>query len=260
MIDKDVFFEKLLFSNPSLGDNSKEIERLWNIYLNYRDGNEISRNILDSLLDVKENIQIFSSERTNYLKMFGALELNISLPDSDIIHELGHLYYNLVLFNKIPDDFDEINQRAKEHSRMVSNVNFSLNGKEVTGANFRVLLEELCQKDNLNSEKRDEIAPFSDIISAINLGVNRFETKDGSAYILPYSHSFEYYEQDDVTNYPLVFDEQFANFFALTIMNQTEKLDILRKFFGEEWFLLMTNTLLEIEAILLEERENKNVL
>jgi len=257
-MDQNTFFESLLFPPDSnLGNNEIAVTHLWKVLQRLeQNGNEITQNIVTNFLEVRENIQIFNSAKdSRFLKFFQALEIDQKADDMVLVHELGHFYFNILINQEdIIKNFPAQNERAKEHCKSIKETTFKINNKTFNNSRFRFLIEELC------TNKQKENAELSDIISAIWLGLNSFQNPEGKVFSLPYVHSYDYYHDEGKTNYILSFDEQFANFFALFVTNKQEKLEILRTFCGEEWFTLMMNTLLQIEAILIERKEQRQTL
>ncbi len=260
-MEETTFFEKLLFPpNSPLGNNEHSINHLWKVLNSLlENGNSITQNIIANFLEVKDTIQIFDSKSgSNYLYFFKALEIDRNSGDTELIHELGHFYYNNLLNNdELLKIFPDINERAKTRCYQIKNANFTFDNIKFENAKFSNLLEQMNKEIYRTKEKKEQIGPFSDILSAICLGVNRFATPDKRYFTLPYSHSYEYYRKEDIVDYARVFDEQFANFFALFVTNKTDLLETLRVLLGDEWYRIMQNTLLQIEAILIQKKEEK---
>lgn len=248
---KNDFFTKLVFPpNTPLGDNTKTIEKLWEIFSTiYPCTDEIGQNIITNFLLSRDTIQFFPSKNgSHYLYTFNALEIDPKADNLASLHEIGHYLFNTL---KIPvNNLENFNRETQAHIKNTANLNFTLNNELYKEANFKTLIIAIC-----NSKNKAILAPLSDIISSIYLGVNNFKTKDGQTFTLPYSHPYNYYHQKDKTNYYLSFDEQFANFFALYMTNNQELLQIAKIFFGEQWYQTMTNILIQIEQILLERKE-----
>lgn len=269
MINKNEFFEKLVFPpNTDLGDNNEMIEKVWNIFEKVIEKNdELAISILSNFLEVKDNIQIFPSKeisyqlgekmvtrpaQTAYMKSMQAFEIKNDAPDLDVLHELGHFYYNIVLENKLPENYANINTQIRTNCYSLKNTTFSYLGKQVENGKFSNLLEIIC-----NEEEKEKVGPISDIISAIGIGTSSFVTGDKKEYYLRFHHRKDYYVKDNEINYKLVYDEQFANFFSLYMEGRYEDLEVLRVFYGDTWLQMMMGTLLEIDQKLKEKRENK---
>ena len=248
---KNEFFTKLVFPpNTPLGDNTKTIEKLWEIFSTiYPYTDEIGQNIITNFLLSRDVIQIFPSENnSNYLYAFNALEIALKADNLASLHEIGHYLFNTL---NIPvNNLKNFIEETKEHLKNTTNATFTLNGKTYKEANLKTLVSAIGKPEN-----RSIIAPLSDIISSIYLGINRFIDKDKNVYPLPFYHPYEYYHKDDKVDYYLAFDEQFANFFTIYMANNQELLQIAKTFFGEQWYQTMTNILIQIEQILLERKE-----
>ena len=270
MINKEDFLEKLAFpENSPLGNNKEIVELLWNILNHmYENGNDVTKNIVTNFLETKQTIQIFENNApSSYMKFFGALKLNKEDSIATIIHELGHYYLNLLLYNNeeypeyqevaLYNYFKEINERAKTHCKTNKDLNFTFRNHQFSHAKLSDFLRILCNKELYSKEELAQLGPLSDIISAVWTGGVSFETRTGEKFILPFFHNETYYQKEDTIDYPLVFDEQFANFFTLYTLGLEEQLNVLKELFGLEWYNVMKTTILQIEQELLKRKELK---
>lgn len=259
---KHKFYDKLLFSNnpefSQLGDNTQAVEKLYNtLDTVYKNGDEISKNIVSSFLDTRKVIQVFPAKlESSYMLAVGALQIHPNTDNNILLHEIGHYYFHQLL-NQVPTNFDTIMANAKSHALHLKNVDFQFNDKKFENGRYLHLLEEICSSEN---KYNYDLALISDILSGLHLGA----TPNGpnGPLVLPFMHNSKYYMKRDMEvkleniDYAKVFDEQFANFFSLYMNNQTEKIEVLRLFLGEEWYQTMMNTLTDISNICTEKNSN----
>lgn len=263
---KDAFFDKLLFSRneqfSQLGDNTQAVETLFNSFNEvYKNGDEMSKNIVSAFLDTKNIIQIFPSENTTaYMNAFGALSLQPTIDNNVLLHEVGHYYFHQLLDGQMPEHFDQLVNNAKKHALEQSNIDFIFEGEKFENARYLNLLEKMCSLENKNNK---DIAVMSDILSGIHFGAPL--TGPNGPLVLPFCHNSQYYMKRDMEvkleniDYNKVFDEQFANFFSLYLNNKTEQIDVLRKFLGEDWYNSMMDTLKKINDISLEKMKANSI-
>jgi len=175
MINKNDFFEKLVFPpNTDLGDNNEMIEKVWNIFERVVEKNdELAISILSNFLEAKNNIQIFPSKeityqirdkmvtrpaQTAYMKSMQAFEIKNDALDLDVLHELGHFYYDVVLENKLPENYANINTQIRTNCYSLKNTTFSYLGKQVENGKFSNLLEIICNEEEKEKVKYTDIS------------------------------------------------------------------------------------------------------
>jgi len=260
---KQNFFQKLIFQDPALGNNKKVVTKLWNILDSaYQNNNELAQEIIELFLETKDTIQIFETpEKSNCLAFFNVLEINPNEDQFGIMHELGHYYLYTTIGKITPPLLPEIIQNCKSALSIKNQqkVSFVFNKQIFQDETYGAFIKSLCQT------KDTKYAPLSDIVSAMQLGINTFADKAGVEYTLPYVHSYSYYHlnkeysPDNPVDYFRVFDEQFANFFAMFMLNQQEQLNLLSIFYGPDWYNLYMNTIIEIKNILKERKKQESI-
>ena len=123
-------------------------------------------------------------------------------------------------------------------------------------------MEYLTNGENEERTKAEK-GPLADILSSIfQYPSLTFANPDGTksrTMIFPSFHNREYYF--DVNNGKMkidkIFDEDFANYYALALNGCTRELGILRNFLGDEWIQTMENELDKASRIIQEPNIDK---
>ena len=256
IVNKFVFTEQ---QQTTFGNNEFAIAAIIKLFNEvYYDKNKQLIDNFDKLSDYNDNFKIFESDKigSNYMPNFKALTVNRKDDNYVISHELGHAILNLVDNTTLPPNFQDVLIGAKNRALKIDNLSINLNGKQINNCRLRTILEYICNKDNV----MEDIGPFSDIISSM-WQTHGFPTADGKKLILPYFHTQKYYTDEisngtNVINYQRVYDEQFANFFTLYTNNRKETLFVLKELFGDEWYSLMENKVIELENNIALKKDN----
>lgn len=197
------------------------------------------------------NFTVFESSKDDecfYMHQFNALQIGKNTDLLVASHEFGHAVLNMTNGVKVPEDYGDVILRAKQHALNPDN-------KET----FKAYIEFLCKygKEVLTPGEK---GPLSDIISSIfqepGLRIGSYE----NTCIFPSSHSHEYYTKKDTgePNLKAIFDEDFANFYALKATNSRKEIETLKMLFGNEFVEVLENQL-EISAEVFERAVDKDV-
>lgn len=220
---------------------------------------EVHENSTDfNVKKIAQNFEVFETLAPNFtifeskdekncflMPKFNALQIG---KDSDTLissHEFGHFILNSTTGVNPPENFGEIISKAKEHALDSKN-------KET----FKAYIEFLC-KYGKEEATAAEKGPVSDIISSI---FQRQAFRIGTAEnicVLPGSHKREYYTKDGTNNPNLktIYDEDFANFYALKANNCKKEIGLLKSLFGEELIQTLENQLELSSGIIMQEVE-----
>lgn len=195
------------------------------------------------------NFTIFESEDNEkcfFMHQFKALQIGKNTDQLVSSHEFGHAILSVTTGVKVPEDYGEIIARAKEHALSPQN-------KET----FKAYIEFLC-KYGKEVTTKGEKGPVSDIISSIfqeqGLRIGSFENECW----FPSSHPREYYTIKDTEepNLKTIFDEDFANFYALKATNCKKEIETLKTLFGKEFVQVLENQL-QLSANIMEKALGK---
>lgn len=226
-------------------NNKAEVNSLFLIVNNgLNSDDERIKNIYEQIFNIKRiepRFNVFFSTKMSsaYLSNFKALNINKDDIQNYLIlsHEYGHAMFDILLNKKVPEEYSTIMEIAKKHALTSNNINFNYGSLNVQNAKFRDLIEYICDKSN--KESLESVGPFSDIISSM-WQTGGFKNSKGDPFILPFSHPREtYFDNENHIKYDVIFDEQFANFFALKSTNSNEALETLKNLFGVEWYNFM---------------------
>lgn len=189
------------------------------------------------------NFVIFESQNPEdccYMHLFAAFQIGKETDSLISSHEFGHAVIGVTSKTEVPKNYESVIARAKTHALSPEN-------KE----NFKSYITYLSQKDN--EERTDaEKGPVSDIISSIfqqpGFRIGSYE----NVCMLPSFHNRDYYydEEKDCIKTDKIYDEDFANFYALKANNCEKELEILRGLFGDELFQVLDSELLKSAVIL----------
>lgn len=241
------------------GKNEMAVERLINMVEEQKScSNTYIRNIaenFDALEKRMPNFIIFESEKENntfFMPTFNALQIDTSNNDIVLAHEYGHAVLKAFNETALPDDFNNILARAKQHALLPEN-------KE----KFMKYIEYLTD-DTKQERTEEEKGPVSDIISSVFQFPALTFAKDGIKHVLPSFHDRSYYydEENKEPKYNKIFDEQFANFYSLTAHERENELNTLRQLFGNEFMQTMEKQLelASNRADLSKETEEKDII
>lgn len=197
----------------------------------------------DAIETLAPNFTIFEARdnKCGFMHQFKALLIG---KETDILvssHEFGHGILSMTTDVQVPENFCEILEGAKAHA-------LSPNNKDT----FKAYIEFLCKfgKDVITPGER---GPVSDIISSVFQQIGfRINTPDNECY-LPCYHKEEYYKTKDGKgpNLKAIYDEDFANFYALKATNCKKEIETLKTLFGEEFVQTLENQL-ELSAGIME--------
>ena len=219
---------------------------------------EIYQNIIN-IKKIEPRFQLFLSVKTgsSYMHQFKALNINKNDLNNylTVTHEYGHAMFDIVIKQEMPENYPKILENAKKSALNNIDMNYDYGTFSVRNGKFRNLLEFICDKNNI--DKLQGLGPLSDIISAMWQATG-FNNSQGDPFFLPFSHTKNTYVTDDNTiKYDKVFDEQFANFFALKSTNSVEALNVIKVLFGNEWYNAMEETIEKIYNFLNDEMNLK---
>ncbi|MCI9063760.1 MAG: hypothetical protein HFJ17_04075 [Clostridia bacterium] len=200
------------------------------------------------------NFIIFECEddKCGFMPVFKALQIGKNTSKLISSHEFGHAVLAVTSNTQVPKDYENIILRAKEYALSPENKEF-----------FKSYVEYLS-KNGGDNRTEGEKGPVSDIISSIfqerGLRIGHFD----NACIFPSSHSRSYYfdEEKGKMKEQAVFDEDFANFYALKANNCEKEISILRKLFGNEFVQTLDNEIEKaaniLEKVASKENQEKN--
>lgn len=204
----------------------------------------------DVVENIAPNFTIFESKDDNecfFMHQFKALQIGKNTDPLVASHEFGHAVLSMTTDVKVPENYGEIISRAKAHALSPEN-------KET----FKAYIEFLCKygKEVITDAEK---GPVSDIISSVfqepGLRIGSYE----NTCIFPSSHSHEYYTEKETgtPNLKVIFDEDFANFYALKATNCKKEIETLKTLFGSEFVETLENQL-EISAEVFEKEVDKD--
>lgn len=183
-------------------------------------------------------LKIFNDKNSGFRLIFSSLEISDSADDLTIAHEIGHMingikntqYDELTHSPKIsvPEKFEEIVKKAKHNCLGEEN-------KE----EFKSYIQHLCKDKEISDAEK---GPLSDIMSAVfkTAGL-RIGNKDNIC-MFPSHHSVFYDNNiDEQTRNEKIYDEIYANMYALKANNCEKELGLLEKFLGEDFINFYDN-------------------
>ena len=253
----DLLVDSLSKINP---ENESGMAFMRKIYSLSQDGNELQ--ILRSS-DVNTS---YYRPSENYVMIEYGSDKGVRV----VFHEYGHaLHYN-VLGGRIPDNFEEIVQVAREKStqnglphkllRETFSAKFKnyLEYKKVKRETLNELVLEFeeagCDRSKakkmaklkfddeslknyyINNKDEDILRAVSDMIDAVYQGEKM--DLNGKKINLFGQHGYNYYHG----NVQAQFNELIANFSSLKVLNDFEGLDYVRRMFGDEFYQMMDDT------------------
>lgn len=239
-------------NNPR-GTNEKAVEVFLNMLEKQsKSSDENVRKIagsIDAIGEVAPNFVIFEAQaggNSFFMHNFKAFQIAPDCGYDVASHEFGHAILSMATDTKVPADFENVILRAKQHALSPEN-------KE----KFKAYVEFLSKggAERTQAEK----GPVSDIISSIfqqpGFRVGSFE----NVCMLPVFHQRSYYfdEEKDCMKIKPIFDEDFANIFALKATEATKELETLRELFGDEFMQVMESQV-ELVADFFEKQSTKD--
>lgn len=249
-MDEKKIREKYQRNNPNdeRGLNKGGIDNFINMLQAHENSSNISVRTIaksfEAIETLSPNFIIFESEDDNkcfFMHQFKALSIG---KDTNLMvssHEFGHAILSMTTGLEVPEDFGQIIARAKAHALSPQNKD-----------TFKAYVEFLC-KYGKEVITEGEKGPVSDIISSIfqepGLRIGSFENECW----FPSSHPREYYRMKDSEepNLKTIYDEDFANFYALKATNCKKEIETLKTLFGEEFVQVLENQL-ELSAGIME--------
>lgn len=182
------------------------------------------------------NFTIFQGKDCFFMHNFKGYQISENADMLVVTHEFGHGVLSIMNDTVVPEDYGDIISRAKQYA-------ISPENKQ----NFKDYIQYLSGKTDKKEDRTDaEKGPVSDIISSIfQLQGLRIDTPD-NVCIFPTSHPREYYydEEKEQPNLKNIFDEDFANYYALKVNNCIQEIETIRRLFGDE-FVNVLDTELE---------------
>ena len=190
---------------------------------------------LQNLQNLEPDFIIFESEKvTGFMHQFAALRIDIENSDDLVLsHEFGHGVLSMINGLELPDGYEETVKQARANC-------ISQENKE----KFRQFVEYISDKDNTERTEAEK-GPVSDIISSIFQYPGLSFAATNKTCILPSYHDREYYfdEEKGIMKTDAIFDENFANFYALVANNCAKELQTLRELLGDDWMKEMEQQL-----------------
>lgn len=205
----------------------------------------------EAVENLAPNFTIFESQKDNkcfFMHQFKALQIGKNTDPLVASHEFGHAVLSMTTDVKVPENYGEILSRAKKHALSPEN-------KET----FKAYIEFLC-KYGKEVITESEKGPVSDIISSVfQEQALRIGTYENICWF-PNSHTHDYYTEKETgePNLKVIFDEDFANFYALKSTNSKKEIETLKTLFGTEFVETLENQL-ELSAEIFEKAVDKDV-
>lgn len=203
----------------------------------------------DFFYKLAPNFVIFQSQECLFMPTFKAYQIAKDTNMLVATHEFGHAVLSIMNHTEIPENYGEIIKRAKEYALLPQN-------KE----NFKTYIEYLAGKTDQKDERTEgEKGPLSDIISSVfqlqGLRIGSYE----NVCWFPSSHSRDYYydEAKELPKLKHIFDEDFANYYALKANNYTQEIETIRNLFGDELVQTLDEELQKAYKKLMSAKENK---
>lgn len=230
--------EKYQRESSQLGKNDEAITKFINmLHIHEKSDNNNVKTIISSinkLENIAPNFTIFQSDKnTFFMHQFKALQISTNSDELKLSHEFGHAILGMINKVQILENFEEVVKRAREHCISPENKD-----------KFREYMEYLTDSTKIERTMAEK-GPVSDIISSIFQNHSfRFQNTN-TRYILPSFHDRSYYFDEDRGKMKTkqIFDEGFANFYALVANNCHRELETLRTLFGEEYLQIMQKEL-----------------
>lgn len=239
--------------NDLRGTNIEAMDRFIEMLMLHEKSEDLHiRNIVENFENIDilaPNFVIFQGNDCFFMHNFKAYQIS---KDTDMIvasHEFGHGVLSIMNDTVVPEDYGDIISRAKQYATSPEN-------KE----NFKYYIQYLSGKTDKKDDRTEaEKGPVSDIISSIfQLQGLRIGTADNIC-IFPASHPREYYydEEKEQPNLKNIFDEDFANYYALKVNNCTKEIETIRGLFGDEFVNVLDTELEKVSERLAIVKENE---
>lgn len=250
-------YERTKETAGELGENTIAISRIINmLHTHGRSDNINVRRIIENLEhieDIAPNFKIFQSEKeTFFMNNFNALQIldkeensSLSLP-----HEFGHAIIGITTNTEVPKNFEIIVKNARANCIKPENKQ-----------KFIEFIEYISDTENENRTEGEK-GPVSDIISSIFQYPQLTFVQTGKTHTLPNFHNRDYYfdEEKGKMKENKIYNEDFANFYALTANNCHKELETLRELLGDEWMKVMEGELQRASEIFEKTKENTQEL
>lgn len=209
----------------------------------------IARNF-EYMGELAPNFTIFQNEKCLFMRNFKAYQISERTNMLVASHEFGHAVLSIMNKTEIPENYEDLIKRAKQHAISPENKEY-----------FKEYIQYLCRKTQ-EAERRTEAekGPVSDIISSVFQFQGLRIGSEDNICILPSSHSRNYYydEEKGKLNLKNIFDENFANYYALKTNNCTQELETVRALFGDEFLQTLDEELEKAYLKLEKVKENRN--
>ncbi len=229
------------------GTNKGAIDNLIGMLeLHKNSSNEYVRSIAEHFGEFEKlapNFVVFESEDPDkcfYMHNFAAFQIGKETDPLISSHEFGHAVIGVTSKTEVPQNYENVIERAKAYALSPEN-------KE----NFKAYITYLSQKGNPERTEAEK-GPVSDIISSIfqqpGFRIGSYE----NVCMLPSFHNTDYYydEEKDCVKIDKIYDEDFANFYALKANNCEKEIETLRGLFGDEMLQVLDSELLKSAVIL----------
>ena len=198
--------------------------------------------------DIAPNFIVFESQTGSfYMHNFKAYQVKTDCKYEVASHEFGHAVLNIANDTRVPEGFEDVIKRAQEYA-------LSPDKKE----EFKEYVEFLAKhKDELSVGEK---GPVGDIISSIFQQPGFRIGSHDNVCILPAFHQHSYYYDDEKNCMKLkpIFDENFANIYALKALGANKELDKLKSLFGDEFMQVMESQI-DMVAQFLERQTTRDV-
>lgn len=231
----------------SRGTNIGAIDNFINMLnMHKNNSNEYVRSIAEHFGEFEKlapNFIIFESQNPEecfYMHNFAAFQIGKETDSITSSHEFGHAVIRVTSKTKVPKGYENVISRAKSYALSPEN-------KEKFKS-YIMYLSQRNNQDRTEAEKR----PVSDIISSIfqqpGFRIGSYE----NVCMLPGYHNRDYYfnEEKNSIKVDKIYDEDFANYYALKANNCDKELDTLKELFGEEIFQVLDSELLKAAVVL----------
>ena len=170
----------------------------------------------------------------SFLANFKAYTISKDIDMPTVSHEFGHAVLSIMNNNVVPEDYGSLIARAKQNAIAPENREY-----------FREYIQYISSKTDDYENRTDAEKQVADIISSIFQVESFLIGSADNVCALPGFHRRAYYydEEKDKPNLDHIFNEDFANYYALKANNCTQELETLRNLFGDEFIQVLDNEL-----------------
>ncbi len=189
----------------------------------------------DKFGKISPNFTIFEDEKCAFMHQFKAYQISKDTNMLVASHEFGHAVLSIANNLQLPDDYENVIERAKKHA-------LSQEHKE----EFKEYVQYLCDRTEQRGKRSEaEKKLVADIISSIFQSPGLRIGSNENVCILPAYHLRGYYydEESKTPNVKNIFDEDFANYYTLKVNNCDKEIETLKSLFGEELINVLDNQL-----------------